>query len=136
MSTREKIGDNIKRICRLAKQLGLSAYAVSVFWFVGFMDTNESDAMANQVDVDKIIFRNVFIDFIISFLLFRPKMETGLPVYIFAWNFTFDVSWSAGQTADKKSNIKVLTPPQSCKSTQNPLVVSGFFSGKPLYTKF
>ena len=134
MSTREKIGDNIKRICRLAKQLGLSAYAVSVFWFVGFMDTNESDAMANQVDVDKIIFRNVFIDFISNFYKdakrFRPKMETGLPVYIFAWNFTFDVSWSAGQTADKKSNIKILTPPQSCKSTQKPLVVSGFFSGR------
>ena len=31
------------------------------------MDTNESDAMANQVDVDKIIFRNVFIDFIWNF---------------------------------------------------------------------
>ena len=31
------------------------------------MDTNESDAMANQVDVDKIIFRIVFIDLILNF---------------------------------------------------------------------
>jgi len=89
MSTREKIGDNIKRTCRLAKQLGLSAYVVSVFWFVGFMDTNESDAMANQIDVDKIIFRNVFIDFIWNFykdayaaLQIQPKTFSGLVVFL------------------------------------------------------